>query len=381
MRPRIVGTRQRGIVLVAVVLALALIGTLVVGAYAAALRSTRGGQLRYRQTEALAASEYGAERELSRLKATPPSGMAVGQTFASVNGWIVGDATVDVSLTRIGDSARELYLIHSSARAGGGAGLGAARGVSILAEISSPTFNILGGLTTAGGVLISGGASITGADSAPPGWSCPANAGAALPGIAAPPGASVATASCSAATCVSGSPPVTQTPLAADSMTYRRFGDLDWAALVSRAKRVPPVVSPAPSFTMASCAMADPVNWGDPARSASASPCESYFPLLYAPGDLDLAGGTGQGILLVDGDLTVSGGARFYGVVIVQGGIHATGTGGAIWGAALSAPGGSAPNSLSAPLAIGYSSCAVAGASSAQRIPGRVPGRPWVEAY
>ena len=44
----------------------------------------------------------------------------------------------------------------------------------------------------------------------------------------------------------------------------------------------------------------------------------TYAPLLWARGDLELRGGRGQGILLVDGDLVVSQGAEFHGVVITR---------------------------------------------------------------
>ncbi len=48
-----------------------------------------------------------------------------------------------------------------------------------------------------------------------------------------------------------------------------------------------------------------------------------------------MRGGTGQGVLLVDGDFTLSGGAMFAGVVITRDDLLSSGRGGTILGAAL----------------------------------------------
>ena len=39
-------------------------------------------------------------------------------------------------------------------------------------------------------------------------------------------------------------------------------------------------------------------NWGDPATPTGV--CFGYFPIIYAPGNLRISGGYGQGILLVE---------------------------------------------------------------------------------
>src|SRR5207253_1082271 len=53
-------------------------------------------------------------------------------------------------------------------------------------------------------------------------------------------------------------------------------------------------------------------NWGDPLDRGS--PCALYFPLIFAPGDLSFAG-TGQGVLVVVGNLLLQDNAQFYGPV------------------------------------------------------------------
>ena len=77
-------------------------------------------------------------------------------------------------------------------------------------------------------------------------------------------------------------------------------------------------------------------SWGDPERPHR--PCGAHLPLRTRIGDLRVDGGTGQGILVVDGDLTLAAGARYYGVVLVSGRIEMLG-GASLTGYAV-APGG-----------------------------------------
>lgn len=82
---------------------------------------------------------------------------------------------------------------------------------------------------------------------------------------------------------------------------------------------------PGPVVRDGSCDTARPSNWGDPSGTSS---CASWLPIVYAPGDLTVIGGAGQGTLLVDGDLDLSGGVQFAGAVVV-GGTLTIGPGGA----------------------------------------------------
>ncbi|MGH7483060.1 MAG: hypothetical protein ACRELV_12970, partial [Longimicrobiales bacterium] len=75
-------------------------------------------------------------------------------------------------------------------------------------------------------------------------------------------------------------------------------------------------VQPAPRVAAGVCDVADPLNWGS---ADSAHPCAEHAPLIVAEGSLAITGGSGQGVLIVPGDLTLSGGARFAGLVLVGG--------------------------------------------------------------
>lgn len=65
------------------------------------------------------------------------------------------------------------------------------------------------------------------------------------------------------------------------------------------------------------CLRSANANWGAPLDPVH--PCAEYFPLIYSAGDLTVASGSGQGILVVDGNLQLSAGIRFFGLVLVRG--------------------------------------------------------------
>ncbi|MGI8842678.1 MAG: hypothetical protein ACR2HZ_03190 [Gemmatimonadaceae bacterium] len=369
---------RRGIALIAAVVALAVIGALVAAAHAAGVRAHRAGERRFLQTEALAAAEFGVERVAANAPLTIWRAMPPGATD-SAGPWTVGRARVTVLITRLGDSLNPIVLVQGAATAGGGTGRVARRSTSLTVSVGGARFAPPGALTTAAPVTLGPGALVEGADLPPAGWSCPVG-GAALPGIAASSATSVAAAGCGTG-CLGGAPPVVQSVVAADTLTYLAFGELTWAQLAATARPVPGVVTPGPSTSGGVCLATDPLNWGDPSRASPAAPCESHFPVLYAPGNLHLAGGAGQGILLVGGSLTVSGGARFTGVVVARGTVNAQGTGGRLEGAVMAAGEGGGTNTLGAPLAIVHSRCAIAAAESGGERVLPVHHRAWAEVY
>ena len=107
----------------------------------------------------------------------------------------------------------------------------------------------------------------------------------------------------------------------------------------------------------ATCITADPTNWGDPYNPGGA--CGDHFPTVYSVDDLVVTGGQGQGILVVEGDLTVGGDFRYFGVVIVLGRFLSVGLGSQISGAVIVRNDDFGLQSLSGVTIIQYSSCAV----------------------
>lgn len=80
------------------------------------------------------------------------------------------------------------------------------------------------------------------------------------------------------------------------------------------------------------CDAQDELNWGDPSDPTAA--CGNHFPIVHltrasGPGNsvIQISGGTGQGVLLVDGDLRITGPFSFHGLILVRGNLRITGGG------------------------------------------------------
>jgi hypothetical protein len=260
----------------------------------------------------------------------------------------------------------------------------ASRRVGTLLTLQIPELNMPGALTTRGLTKIGGSSEISGTDSLPTGWGCPP-AGATKPGIVTPDASKVQPqGGCADYSCITGNPPVTQDPIAADTSTYFVYGDLAWDDLKAMGRNVGTGtltgIGPTTSAD-GSCNRSDYRNWGDPSRNTPAGTCESFFSILYSPGDLSISGGKGQGILLVEGNLDVQGGFEFYGPVIVRGRLKTTGTGGHFNGGVMAANVDLEQNTVLGDAVISYSSCAISKALAGSAIPRVARGRAWVELF
>jgi hypothetical protein len=103
--------------------------------------------------------------------------------------------------------------------------------------------------------------------------------------------------------------------------TLPSLGMLDFANLLDAAVvTLAANVSPSPSEALGACVITEPSNWGDPERPWR--PCGQHFALRRSVGSLTMNGGSGQGVLVVDGDLVLDAGARFYGFVIASGALR-----------------------------------------------------------
>ncbi len=74
---------------------------------------------------------------------------------------------------------------------------------------------------------------------------------------------------------------------------------------------------PFPSEWAGVCSTDEPWNWGDPERPTG--PCGAHIAVRRTADTLHVAGGSGQAMLVVDGDLQLSGDARLYGMVVASG--------------------------------------------------------------
>ena len=375
-------TRNRkGIALGVVLMAIFVITLLILGAYFANIQEYRLGSNSLLQTRAMSAADYG-HGVVYQTWDKSWNVWKPGTTF--VRTYTPGDGAIDtVRITKLNALS---YLVVSEGRAGGGVRSSARRRAGMLLRLNMPTIQIRAAIMSSGTLAIGGSTTISGKDTVPPGWTnCPP-AGAAVAGAIVPTAAQFTSGgSCKQMSCIAGSPLLDTTRVAADTNSYFNYGSLHWSDMVAMAdKQVNGTMTGVgPSTAAGACRTSDNKNWGDPNRAVPAGLCESYFPIVYAPGDLSINGNVGQGILLVNGNLSIQGGFSFYGPVIVRGTVKLTGTGNHINGAVLAANviDSTGTSNLTGNSNIHYSACANAQALQRTALPAPAPQRSWAELF
>jgi|SRR5918992_5237121 hypothetical protein len=331
---------RRGFAIATAVFTLVIVGALAMGTLFVATHERRSGSDALRQARVVMAAELGVEQTIATWSRAWNGAYARGfgrsLSMATPEG-----AQLTVRLTRLAD---ELFLVMSDARVGR-----ARRQVARAVRLDTQEPMVIAAMSSLTPIDSNASASIDGVDRAPVGWDCPA------PGVAV-------------------------TPFAiGDSATLLRFGQFDWTAIAeaATARLTPGFVVPAPRSTDQECDTTVPENWGEPIRSTGGA-CASYYAIVHAPGDLIVDGGRGQGLLIVDGDLTLRSGFEFFGVVLVRGALRSDVGGARITGAVALAARGATGTSLGG-IGIAFSRCAARKALLGLAFPVPVVERSWYE--
>jgi hypothetical protein len=281
----------------------------------------------------------------------------------------------EVGVRRLGHA---LYLVSSIGRVRVGSRT-ARRRVAIVVRTAEPALPVTAALVVAGALRVGDGAAVLGTDQGGP--DC--EPGDAVAAVTAHDPSRVDTGG---RVRIAGRPPVRPEP-GLDRARLSRFGDLGLQDLIHAATRVyAPGATEAgmgPVTTTDSvgrpvCDARERRNWGDPDGSG---PCADVFPIIHAEGDLRLESGTGQGILIVEGDLEVGGDVDFYGVVIVRGTLRTDGPASRLEGSVIIHGEGrpdSGPTILANSL-VQYSRCRVDDAFNALLRPMPLTARSWAD--
>ena len=378
-----INRNRRGVALPMVLGALVLIGVLIAGVMFASLQEFRIGGNAQHQTRAATAAEFGLNRMLVEWSPLNNTRMVTGDTLKR-SFTVSSGGTANVQVTRL---PGPFFWVVSEGQAGAArVDLSARRQYGSLLRLDQPDVGFLGALTGRGGIVVGGSAYVSGKDYKPSGWAnCPAVADVA--GVAMEDTAGAKIPGCSVTkTCVSGTPAFLEDPAASDTATYFNYGNTNYTQLAATATKVfangTTLTGIAPVTLTGVCQTSLVTNWGDANRNSPAGKCENYFPVIHARGNLHISGGLGQGILLVDGDLQLSGGFWFVGVVIVRGTLRTSGSGAGVLGVVMAANvrldddivviGNSY---------IQYSSCAVSSALTASAMLTPVKERAWIEVF
>jgi hypothetical protein len=358
------------------IVAVAVLGALVTGVFFSALRAQRDGRDAILRVQALGAAEYGLAIALS-----PPSWRSSWNVAASRGPLADLQLQPDVGTSdsvRVWKLGRNSFLLTSTGAASIAAS-SAIRRLALLVTLRIPALALRSAAIAQHRAVVGDSSLISGADTVPAGWNCPP-AEAERPGLSVPPSVSVDTAACTHLPCIAGTPSIEVDSLAGAARTYERFGTLERDSIANVALQLTDdaVLSmPGPAVDGdGDCDTAGPANLGDPFRTlGSASPCADHFPVLHSPGNMRIEGGAGQGMLLVDGNLTLAGDTHFSGVAVVRGVLEVTERSelhGSVLASTISVHDGSL---------VRYSSCAVERALRGAAEPVVPEGPAWSEVY
>ncbi|MGE5091369.1 MAG: hypothetical protein ACM3OH_04285 [Bacillota bacterium] len=380
---------ERGIALAVAVLALVVIGALVAGSFYAGRVEQRSGQNTLYAAQAFEAADAGASAALSTWSPTALNSRPIGAdtvlpTVTSLGG---GNAYTP-TITRLSSNT---FMVRAEGVHQDAAGNTLSRRVvGMLVRIVRPNINIQGALTIGGALTLGGSAEVDGNDHLPTGWGgvCP---------LASPAVAGIRTNTTDIHTngsncngnppaCVTGSPPVqldtTVTPSTFTQFGATSFDDLAAAATWTVSGTLSNIGPTLTTGTPQVCQTSNMLNWGEPYGGVgSVLQCFDYFPIIYAPSNLRISGGRGQGILLVRGDLDLSGGVEFYGPVIVLGNLTSTGTGGHVYGGVMASNADLDPTVITGNSVVNYSACSVQRALQGAAVPRPFGERSWSQLY
>lgn len=370
---------ERGIALVIAVLALVIIGALVAGTFFAGRLEQRGGTNSVHAAQAFEAAEAGLGTTLANWDPAALNGRPIGVDTVLPAGTLGGGNMFTATVTRLNPTM--FYLRSEGQRRGIGGDTLARRMVGLLARLDPARIDTSAALTARGAVTVADASVVSGQDHLPPGWDavCPPLGGPVAP-VQSDSGDVKAD---------SGSAPTVLVNDSVTAATFRNFGPTTFDQLAASAGvrvggtlgTLAPSLAPAGGPTQ-HCNASDPANWGEPDTGlGSIAACFGYFPIVYASGDLAVTGGRGQGMLLVRGDLDLSGGVRFFGVVVVLGRVTASGSGGAISGVLLVAGGSPQATAIGAGSTVKYSGCAVRRGLSGSALPRPLDSRSWLQLY
>ncbi|MCJ7628200.1 MAG: hypothetical protein MUO50_07405, partial [Longimicrobiales bacterium] len=326
------------------VFALIVVGVLVTGGFYLARQETRIGVASGRATTAFYLAERGANEVMSQWDASRFGGLANWGTAS------VSDTTESgiwsVNVTKM---SSRLYFLLASGRVEDGSPVygDAGRMVGVVARLTTANVEPQAALTTVDDLKFGGSAFIDGNDFNPPEWGDCSAPGAGKPGVLIDDINNINYLTKNAEDNIVGVPDPIEERTGMTSADLLAFGDLTWNELVDLAtvkypsqvtitQLTPDSIIKEGSTTEYECKTTLQNNWGSPKNPGGA--CGNYFPIIYAENGLKIsASDAGQGILLVNGDLEVSGGHEFYGPVIIKGTLTTTGTGGHFVGGVVAA--------------------------------------------
>ena len=375
---------ERGMALPVAIFALVVIGALVAGALFAGTQEQRVAENVRRSNQSFGVADAGAAEVIRGwVPATRNQGPVypLGTQAVATTASPAGTGSYNGSIYKLNNN---LYLIDMTGKdqISAGAGIpggGARQRVGQIARIRPIQFQVQASLTTQGAVQIKGNSEIDGNDETPAGWVNCAAPDTAVAGVRNNGGSVTAQGNAD----IFGNPPVLADP-GLQTSAFTQFGDLSYDQLAASANiqmaggnhRIEP------ALVGGVCNRALVTNWGDGVNPLG--PCASHSPIVHVSGDLTVNGVQGQGILLVDGNLTVQGSFQFFGIVVVRGSLTTAGGGATeahFYGTVLAQNIDLDIQSVAGKATLQYSKCAITRALQNNSTVAAMRSRGWVQLF
>jgi len=366
---------ERGMALAIAIVALVVVGALVAGALFSGTQEQRVAENMRRAQASFGVAEEGvydiirvwkdSTRKFNTLYPYPGTAGSAARPFARRTN-TTKTGSYSGTLFKLND---QVYLIDMSGQdtmslAGRIRGGGASQRIGLLSRIKTLDLGVVSALTSGGSNVVAGNAAINGYDNTPTGWAGCGPLDSAHAGLRMESDANMVI---NGHPVISGSPSTFKDPTLTDS-SFSHFGDVTYDSLAARATITVAAQNWAtgigPATLNGTCDTGVLTNWGSPTDPTG--PCGSYFPIIHVTGTgANINGREGQGILLVDGGLSVQGGFQFFGVVIIKGSLKTAGGGGTpahFWGTVMAQDTVSlsdTTNTISGNANLLYSSCAI----------------------
>jgi len=326
-------TTREGIALPIALAAIVAVGALIAGVVFASTQEFRVGRNTITAQRALHGAEVGLNSVVASWNSERTKKLKIGFRD-TLRDTIIDEAYVKREWVRVSPT---MFWVTSTSIAGSQSLQNRAlKRLNALVRVDIPDLRIMGAVTSRGRTEIAGAAKVSGTDTVLAGWDCP-------PGGA--PGAGVVVNDSASNMIYSGvkyeltgDPKVKDsTAIVEDTSNFMKFGGFNYDSLAILATKVKTSggaynnIYPSHSAPNV-CNTADANNWGDTSHVNGPRGCENYYPVVHLQGatnSYNLQGNSGgQGILLVDGNLTLAGGFKWTGLIIVKGATTLAGTAG-----------------------------------------------------
>lgn len=368
---------RRGVALPLALFTLVIAAVMITAVFYVGRLEQRMGYNSIAATRAFEAAETGVTAVLLGWDPASYNSMANGATIALPSTSVGGNAVYTAIVRRINTS---LFLVQAEGRYVVAGQALTRRQVARLARSDPPSLDPLAAVISRMAIEVAGSAHVDGHDSVPTTWGavCPGPS-SNVPGIKDSVGDVTLTPPCVNPGCVKGSPSPIITDINVSTSGFNSWGNLTYPQMVARATKIISgnVSGIQPTDVSGICQVALANNWGDPLDPSG--PCGNYFPIIYAPGDVTLSGGWGQGILLVDGDLTINGPVTFYGAVMVKGSVQLS-NGDIVGGLSINGLSGTA-SVISGSATVTHSRCVLDRVATGAVPPMPLGERNWIQLY